>query len=132
LRHLLELELGGKPRDLQQIPSDLAALFMDVTSRCKQVDAFLKEKAKASSPLLRAQLFVRGQEWSDKLTAMQRKINEHHDALQARLESLDAQWMSNASSRRELLPQLEEIWRLFVFFTRWTGQLQERLAQIAF
>lgn len=132
LRHLLELELGSKPKDLQQIPSDLADLFMEIGALCRQTDGFLAEKAKVSSPLLLAQLFERGQEWADKLTAVQKKINQRQDALMAQLQSLDAQWAGNEKGRRALIPQLEEIWRLLGFFTRWSSQIQERLAQIAF
>lgn len=135
LRHLLELELGGKPKDLQQIPSDLADLFIQIAGLCKQVDVFLAEKSKVSSPLLLAQLFERGQEWADRLTVMQRKINQRHDAQTAQLQSLDTAWVAAATGspvRNELLRQLEEVWRLLGFFTRWNGQIQERLAQIAF
>ena len=132
LRHLLELELGSRPKDLQQIPSGLADLFMEIGALCKQVDGFLAEKARASSPLLRAQMFERGQEWVDRLTATQGKVNERHNAIIAELQSLDSEWVSNTVGRSALLPQLEEAWRLLGFFTRWSSQLQERLAQIAF
>jgi DnaJ-domain-containing protein 1 len=132
LRHLLELELGSKPKDLQQIPPDLADLFMEIGALCKQVDGFLAEKAKTSSSLLRAQLFERGQEWAGKLIAMQLRIAQRNDTLISRLRSLDARWTANSSTRSTILPQLEEVWRLLGFFTRWSGQIQERLAQIAF
>ena len=132
LRHLLGLELGSRPKDLQQIPSDLADLFMEIGALCKQVDGFLAEKARTSSLLLRAQMFERGQEWVTRLTATQGKVNERHNAIIAQLQSLDSKWMANTAVRSELLPQLEEVWRLLGFFTRWSSQLQERLAQIAF
>ena len=132
LRHLLELELGGRPTELQQIPSDLADLFLEIGALCKQVDGFLAEKARASSPLLRAQMFQRGQEWVDRLTVTQSKVNERHSAIVAQLQSLDSKWMAYSAARSGLLTQLEEAWRLLGFFTRWSSQLQERLAQIAF
>src|SRR6185503_437127 len=53
LRHLLELELGTKPEDLQEIPPDLADLFLEVAGLRRQVDGFLAERAKVQSPLLR-------------------------------------------------------------------------------
>ena len=132
LRHLLELELGQKPKDLQQIPSDLADLFIEVAALCREVDAFLREKGGVSSPLLRAQMFERGHEWDARLRALQKRIKERHAALIARLQTLDAEWISCNGSTNVLLPQLEETWRLFGFFTRWSGQIQERVAQIAF
>ena len=131
LRHLIELETGRKAVDLQQMPNDLADLFMEVGALCRRVDSFLKEKAAVSSPLLLAQLFERSQSWVDQLQAMQRKINERHNALSARLQSLDAQWMTSLGDRASLLPELEEIWRLMSFYGRWSNQLQERVGQLA-
>src|SRR5271169_3437801 len=67
LLHLLELESGAKPKEIQQIPNDLADLFAEVASLCKNADAFLAEKSKATSPLLQVQLFERAQNWIEKL-----------------------------------------------------------------
>ena len=66
LLHLLELELGAKPKDIQQIPAALADLFAEVATVCKSADHFLAEKTKATSPLLQVRLFERGQDWIEK------------------------------------------------------------------
>src|SRR5450432_837559 len=63
LLHLLELELGAKPKDIQQIPSALADLFAEIAAVCHKADQFLAEKNKVTSPLLQVQLFERAQEW---------------------------------------------------------------------
>src|SRR6267378_3594701 len=76
LRHLLELELGAKPKDVQEIPPDLADLFIEIATLCREVDAFLGERAKVQSPLLRVQLFEHAQEWIDRLNVMQRRLGE--------------------------------------------------------
>lgn len=131
LRHLIELEAGRKAMDLQQMPNDLADLFMEVGALCRQVDAFLKENAGVSSPLLRAQLFERCQLWADRLQATQRTINSRQSALAPWLQSLDAEWMADPTKRGALLAQLEEVWRLMSFYNRWNSQLQERWARLA-
>src|SRR5207248_6844470 len=59
LAHLLELETGAKPKQVQNIPSDLMDAFMEVTNVCRGADAFLAEKAATTSPMLRLQLFER-------------------------------------------------------------------------
>ena len=51
LAHLLQLELGAKPPDLQQMPDDLVEMFMLVAQLCRQADAFLTEKARATSAI---------------------------------------------------------------------------------
>jgi DnaJ-domain-containing protein 1 len=133
LLHLLELELGAKPRDIQQIPPALADLFAEVATVCKSADQFLAEKNKATSPLLQVQLFERGQDWIEKLNLLQRRLNELRGQVLAQLKSLDAKWFSAAENlRHELLPNLEELYRLFSYFNRWNNQVQERVVQLSF
>ena len=133
LLHLLELELGAKPKDIQTIPSALADLFAEVSMVCRSADGFLAEKSKVTSPLLQVQLFERGQDWVEKLNSLQRKLNELRENQTKELKTLDAQWISaDATSRKEILPKLEELYRLFGYFNRWNGQIQERVVQLSF
>jgi hypothetical protein len=133
LVHLLELELGVKPKDIQTIPAALADLFAEIATVCKSADIFLVEKNKATSPLVQVQLFERGQDWVEKLNGLQRKLNELREQLTSELKSLDAQWISaDAVSRQEILPKLEELYRLFGYFNRWNNQIQERVVQLSF
>jgi curved DNA-binding protein CbpA len=133
LLHLLELESGAKPKDIQQIPSALADLFAEVVNVCKNADQFLIEKNKVTSPLLQVQLFERGQNWIEKLNELQRRLNELREQILAQLKSLDAKWISAAENlRHELLPNLEELYRLFSYFNRWNNQIQERVVQLSF
>ena len=132
LRHLLELELGAKPKDIQQIPTALADLFAAVANTCRRADIFLAEKNQATSPLVQVQLFERGQDWVEQLNILQRKLNELHAQATEKLRSLDAQWLAaDATARREILPRLEELYRLFGYFNRWHNQIQERGVQLS-
>jgi DnaJ-domain-containing protein 1 len=132
LLHLLELELGAKPKDIQQIPTALADLFAEVANSCRSADGFLAEKSKATAPLVQVQLFERGQDWVETLNVLQRKLNELREQLTGELKSLDVQWISaDAVSRREILPRLEELYRLFGYFNRWNNQIQERVLQLS-
>jgi DnaJ-domain-containing protein 1 len=134
LRHLLELERGTRPGELQEIPPALMDLFQDVIALCRQVDVFLAEKAAVNSPLLKVQVFVRGQVWSEKLTALQQRLSLQQAELSAALKGLDEKWMAaghEASIRAGLLGGLEELYRLFSYFGRWQGQLQERFLRLA-
>ena len=133
LLHLLELELGAKPKDIQQIPTALADLFVEVSNNCRSADGFLAEKTKATSPLVQVQLFERGQDWVEKLNGLQRKLNELREKITGELKALDAQWVSaDAAERKEILPKLEELYRLFGYFNRWNNQIQERVVQLSF
>jgi DnaJ-domain-containing protein 1 len=133
LLHLLELESGAKPKDIQQIPSALADLFAEVATVCHKADSFLAEKSKVTSPLLQVQLFERAQDWIEQLNSLQRKLNELREQLTDELKSLDAKWVAaDATTQRELLPKLEELYRLFSYFNRWNNQIQERIVPLSF
>ncbi len=133
LLHLLELELGAKPKDIEQIPGTLADLFAEVATVCRNVDNFLVEKSKVTSPLLQVQLFERAQEWIAQLNVLQKKLNELSAQLTDRLKALDAKWISaDVGARGEILPKLEELYRLFGYFNRWNNQIQERVVQLSF
>jgi curved DNA-binding protein CbpA len=136
LRHLLELELGTKPADIQRIPPGMMDAFFEVGRLCKETDAFLAEKAGVTSPLLKVQLFERGQEWTDQLNALQRTINARRDELLLELQAMNPVWESGSptGSPRAALPleRLEQIYRLLGYFSRWSEQLQERVVQLSF
>jgi curved DNA-binding protein CbpA len=132
LRHLLQLELGAKPQDVQQIPPALADLFAEVATTCRNTDAFLAEKERSTSPLLQVRLFEQAQEWVERLKLLQAKLGAFHGGLDDTLQSLDAAWMTaGPSDRISLLPKLEELYRLFSYFNRWSGQIQDRIVQLS-
>ncbi len=133
LMHLLELELGAKPGDVQQIPAALADLFTEVATVCRSTDDFLAEKNQVTSPLLQVQLFERAQEWVERLRVLQARLAGLYDKLVEELKSLDALWTSKYRSgeRTALLSRLEELYRLFGYFNRWNGQIQERIVQLS-
>ena len=133
--HLIKLERGPNASELQTVPADLMNVFMEVGNACRQADRFLGEKAAATSPLLKVQLFERGQEFSDQLAAIRAKLTAAREELITALKRLDADWEQNASSdassRASLLDKLEEIRRLLGFYDRWISQVQERFVQLA-
>jgi len=135
LAHLLELETGAKPKQVQNVPSDLMNAFMEITNACRGADAFLAEKTATTSPLLRLQLFERGQEWTEELMALQQKINSWREELMARLKELDGEWEkerdSESAERRKVRESLESQCQLLGYFGRWSAQIQERIVQLS-
>ena len=132
LLHMLELELGTKPKDIQQIPDGLADLFAEVATMCRHADQFLGEKSQATSPLLQVQFFERAHEWIEKLNAPQKRLRDFSERLLAELRLLDTRWMaSDPENRGDLLNELEKLYRLFSYFNRWNGQIQERIVQLS-
>jgi DnaJ-domain-containing protein 1 len=135
LQHLLELETGSKPQQVQQIPGALMQFFIEVGQVLRDTDAFLSEKTKTTSPLLQVQLLERGQLWTDKLNALQQQLSSRQQELVTELKTIDARWTepdkSNVTTHITELKRLEELYRLFSYYTRWESQIQERIVQIA-
>ena len=137
LAHLFELETGARPKEVEQILPGTMELFMEVSQLCRQVDAFLAERARVTSPLIKVEMFEHAQDWTGKLNALQQKLNSRRKELLAELKDIDAAWMAapaTGPSRAASLPlaQLEKAGREFSYAGRWTAQVQERVVQLAF
>jgi curved DNA-binding protein CbpA len=134
LRHLLALENCTGSADVQHIPDALMDLSLAIGQACREVDAFLLEKSRVQSPLLQVRYFEQSQEWTAKLQVVQRDIGERYNALLSRVRELDEQWIlpqHSESARVKLLDELSGLQRLLSFFSRWSGQLHERIARLS-
>ena len=137
LLHLLEIETGAKPEDIQRIPSGTMDLFVEVGQLCQGVDKFLAERAGATSPMLKVSMFERALDWLEKVNRLQARIHQKRDELEDELKKLNRVWQSAPPAatpgRVNSLPleRLEELYRLSSFISRWSGQLQERAVQLA-
>lgn len=137
LQHLLTLELGAKPKDIQRIPPGTMDLFVEVGQLCRDVDSFLEERAKVTSPMLKVPMFQRALEWTEKLQTVQQHVNQKRDELLRELQTMNADWDTapaiGSPDRLAKLPleRLEQIYRVLSYATRWNEQLQERTVQLA-
>jgi DnaJ-domain-containing protein 1 len=138
LLHLIELESGSKPRDVQRIPPGTMDLFAEVGQMCRDVDGFLVEKTRTTSPLVKVQLFEQAMEWTDRLNALQRTLNVRRDELECELRQMEETFKPSPGITQEAraaslpLERLEQIYRIFSYLSRWTGQIQERIVQLSF
>lgn len=136
LAHLLELELGRRPLDVQQVPAVAMNLFFQVGQLCREVDQFLAARAQVTSPLLKVQSFERGLELADRISGLQQVVSKELEAIEAQLQALNAAWTPapavGSPQRVEQLPldRVETLYREASFLTRWRGQLQERYVRL--
>jgi DnaJ-domain-containing protein 1 len=128
LAHLIELESGRKPGGIQSVPAEAMELFAQVGQLCRETDAFLAESAKATSPMLKVRQFERGLEWTDKIQALMRSLNEQREELHAKLRSMNNSWKGEVAAS---LPALGDIHSRLSYLNRWMAQLQERFTQLA-
>lgn len=137
LLHLLELELGAKPKDIQRLPPGTMDLFVEVGQVCRDVDGFLERRRTVTSPMLQVRLFAQGMEWTEKLQALQAKVSARVAQLDEELRGMNPSWdgatTSDGETRRSALPlsRLEEVYRILSYAARWTEQLQERVVQLS-
>ena len=137
LRHLIEMERGGKPTEISSIPPEMMEEFLKVGQLCKLADALLAEKAQTASPVLKVRLFEQGQELSGQLGVKQQEIKGREELLFKELKTINAKWEANDSEtgskhKEQTLRRLEEIYRLLGYFARWSEQIRERMVQLAF
>ena len=137
LLHLMELELGEKPKDIQRIPPGTMDLFVEVGQTCRDCDSFLTRKSSSDSPMFRLQMMREGFTWTDKLSELQSRIEAKRLDLETELKGLNSVWEAAPSiglpTRRAALPleRLEQIYRIASYISRWTEQIQERVVQLA-
>lgn len=137
LLHLLELEAGGKPKDVQRIPPGTMDLFVEVGQTCRDTDGFLKQKSASDSPMVKLRLMQEELDWLDRLQALQGRVNAKRDELTAELRQLNGVWEAapaiGTAERVSALPleRLEQVYRAMSYVARWTEQVQERVVQLA-
>ena len=134
LVHLLELESGAKPKEVQPIPVHFISLFDEINRIRSQTDSLLVEKRAATSPLLQVQLFDRAQQQIEQLTGLQRTLQSQQDLIVAEVKVIDAQWEhlpADEPARRTALARLEALCPLLSYLSRWTSQIQEQIVQLA-
>ena len=95
LLHLLELERGSRPVEIQTIPPALADWFVGIAAICREADTFLLDREKVTSPLLKIKWFERAQAWIERLQEWQKNLGTLRAGLDARLELLDQQWQAD-------------------------------------
>ena len=131
--HLAELELGHRAGEVQEIPSELMALFFEVGKSCRKADALIAEKMAETSPLLKVQMFARGEEQIEELQKVKREVALSRETLLAEIKSLDAGWETvDVAERNSRLGDLQMIAGLLNYSKKWDAQIEERIVRLSF
>ena len=70
LLHLLELERGSKPDDIHKIAPATMDSFAEHSRLCREADAFLADRARTSSPILKVALLEKATVLTEQLNAL--------------------------------------------------------------
>ena len=134
LKHLIELERGARPDQVQRIPPDLMTLSLEVGQACREADVLVAEKARTRSPLLLVSVFERAQDKTEKLNVFQKRLETGRAALLASLRELDGEWNAESvttEKRNAMLSRIEDLYRLLSYYERWNSQVRERIVQLS-
>lgn len=137
LTHLLALERGRQPADVQRIPPGTTDLFAAVGTACREADAFLADTDPGTSPMLRVRQFERALEWTDRLQALQETVCARWNQVAAALQAMNGAWEKapppGSPGRLEALPlqELEQLRQIGSYLLRWQDQLGERIARLS-
>jgi curved DNA-binding protein CbpA len=136
LLHLLTLESGSKPKEVQALLPGGMDLFLEVAAKCREADLFLGERNRTTSPLLKVQFFEKAQDWVLLLEELLQRIRSEQERLLIELRSMNSEWerapAAGTAERQAALPlaRTEEIYRAFSYINKWSSQVQERIVQL--
>ena len=122
LQHLLTLERGEKPADVNDILPETADLFIKVGQLLQPVDAIIARREAEPSPLLRAQSMPEALDWLEKVNALLDTLNTQLAALESELQSFKDNWDCDT---------LERLYHRFSYLQKWRGQLNDRAVKLA-
>jgi hypothetical protein len=137
LLHLIELEYGSKPEGIENVPADFTSMFMEAGQFCQELDRFLLERSRASSPMLRVQMFTQSMEWTQRVNVALPRLTTQRAALEGELKAMNPAWEAappvGHPKRAASLPldRLDQVYRRLSYVSRWIGQLQERVVQLS-
>jgi curved DNA-binding protein CbpA len=137
LAHLLQLETGLVPKEIQRIPGAATELVFEAGQLVREADDLIAGKSANTSPMLKVRHFQAGLALTDKLVALQRRLNGVADTIAGELQAMNPQWAQadgvEPERRAEVLAlaRLAELYQLQSYVSRWTQQLQERVARLA-
>ena len=137
VRHLIELERGKVPDNVQSIPAEMTDWFMEIGDTCRKVDAFLVKKEKQDSPMMQATLMVEGLALNDEVSALHSRLQKELARVDAELLALCPEWEAldgQGEDRADTLPlaKLEALGQRLSFWVKWSAQLGERSSRLMF
>ncbi len=131
LRHLLELERGRPPEEIQSIPPAMAQAMMEVGRLGNEADAIIRRRQAETSVLLKAVSIEEARAAHERICAMLDTLNQWQAHLEAELREADGVWQNaDAAARETLLAALEDLFRQFSYARKWRGQLEEKSFQL--
>ena len=130
LLHLLELCGAPGKEHVQDVPDAALDFFAEVAAVTKSVEALLRKKTAADSPMLKVQLMSESLAQLEKVQEIQDRIRAKIEAVETGLAQLSLDWPPPHAESG--LKALREAAAALGFLDRWNSQLHERAARLTF
>ena len=137
VRHLIKLELGQAPENVQSIPTKMTDWFMEIGAICRKVDVFLTKKEQQDSPMLQAGLMGEGMELHHEVAELHQKLQTELAKIDDSLKALNSDWerldgVIDGRATRLPLVKLDALGQRLSFWVKWRAQLGERSSRLMF
>ena len=103
------------------VQQELLPLFAEIAPLTNELNQFMKQRAKAGSPLSLALLRHEEQKLTKKTALMKQRLHQEWKSCEDTLLSLDADWETRSSN---LLPYVRNLSTRMRFLKKWAHQLQ--------
>ncbi len=123
LRHLLELQAPALLARSAEIPSALAAMFMQLAALRREHEGFRLRAISATGPLATALLAGEKIALERRTASALAQLDTARDAAIAELQALDETWAATPESLAALYQQLS-------FLGKWSAQFREALFEL--
>ncbi|CAN5613054.1 hypothetical protein BH20VER1_BH20VER1_30120 [soil metagenome] len=128
LHHLLTLEGFAPQPGAAPIPPEIEVLFSTVAALTQEVERLLAKTAAAMNPLSRSLLKAETLQVQNRLTEALAQLQRLHEEANARLQDLTAAWEPRDPA---VVGELQRLYLLFSYVTRWRAELREKQLQLA-
>ena len=129
LIHFLEAQGIPSAPHVQAVPPEALEFFTEIADCSRKADELAREKAQAGSPMLKAALFERGLELTSSIQEIQGRLAARVRTVEGGLQELDRRWPAEGTA---IVPELQSAAAALGFLERWSAQLRQRLAALAF
>ena len=129
IEHLIEVETGIPPANIQSTPEELANLGIKVMQYVSKADRHINSPANIASPMDQTDRFLRGLSISEEGEVLITTIDAEFAKLESDVQKttlLEGGSSADQSQRAMWLKELEILFRTSSYLSRWSKVLRER------
>jgi len=131
LRHLIELETGAPPSDINQVPEAVSDVFFEASQAIRPAEAFVRNRPAEQSAMQKVKRMEESLGHMERLKEVHERIQGLCVELEKRLEAMNEEFAGSreraeaGGGRERQLKELADIWRDYSYLSKWRSQIRE-------